>query len=63
MEAVFPIVFALAIGIGFAVGTGTIADRKGYNFVLFAFLGLFFGLIAILVALILPRKKPAYDLG
>jgi hypothetical protein len=46
--------------VGFAVGTGAIADRKGYNFTLFAALGLFLGIFGILIAAVIPKKKPAY---
>jgi hypothetical protein len=46
--------------LGFGFGSGAIADRKGYNFVLFAVIGLFLGIIGLLIALVLPKKKPAY---
>ena len=47
----------------FVVGTGYVADRKGYNFLVFALFGLFFGAIALVVAALLPRskKKTAQD--
>jgi hypothetical protein len=45
---------------GSASAAGAIADRKGYNFVLFAVIGLFLGIIGLLIALVLPKKKPAY---
>jgi hypothetical protein len=35
------------------------ADRKGYSFPLFAFLGFFLGPIAVIVAAVMPSKKLA----
>jgi len=61
MDTALPVLLALLIGVGFAAGTGAIADRKGYNFVLFATIGFFLGVIGILIAAVLPKKKPAYS--
>ncbi len=60
MDTAFPIIFSLLVMLGFGFGSGAIADRKGYNFVLFAIIGLFLGIIGLLIALVLPKKKPAY---
>ena len=61
MDTAFPILFALLVMLGFGVGSGMLADRKGYNFVLFAIIGLFLGIIGLLIAAVLPKKKPAYS--
>ncbi len=63
IDTVLPIVFAFAVMVGFAVGSDRIAERKGYSFTLFAFLGLFLGILAIIVAALIPRKKAAYAGG
>jgi uncharacterized membrane protein YiaA len=47
--------------VGLVVGTGYLAERKGYSFGLFAVLGLFLGVIALIVALVLPKKAPSFD--
>jgi MFS family permease len=39
--------------------SGWLGERKGYSFALFACLALFLGLIAVLVAALIPHKKPA----
>jgi hypothetical protein len=59
----FPLLIALAVMAGFTIGTGMIADRKGYNFLLFAIVGLFLGIFGLLLAAVLPRRKTGYDLG
>jgi MFS family permease len=46
--------------IGFPVGTGYIADRKGRRFVAWAAVGFFLGIIGLLIAVLVPAKKPAY---
>lgn len=61
METVAPLLIALAVGAAFAVGTGKIAEGKGYSFGLFAAIGFFLGIFGLLVAAVLPRKKPAYQ--
>lgn len=57
MDVVFPVFFAFAVGL--AILSGWLAERKGYSFALFAFLGLFLGILGVLVAAIVPAKKPA----
>ena len=57
---------ALIVGVflwtvAFVVGTGYLAERKGYSFGLFATLGLFLGIIALIVALVLPKKTREFD--
>jgi hypothetical protein len=47
--------------VAFVVGTGYMAERKGYSFGLFAALGLFLGIIALITAVVLPKKTPAFD--
>jgi hypothetical protein len=39
--------------------SGWLGERKGYSFALFACLALFLGVIAVLVAALIPQKKPA----
>src|SRR4051794_32006313 len=41
----------------FVVGTGWVAERKGYSFGLFIALGLFLGIIGLIIALVVPRKR------
>ena len=41
----------------FVVGTGWVAERKGYSFGLFVALGLFLGIIGLIIAFVVPRKK------
>lgn len=60
---ILPLLIALAVMAGFTIGTGMIADRKGYNFLLFAIVGLFLGIFGLLIAAVLPRRKSAYDVG
>ena len=62
MEIV-PLLIALTVMAGFTIGTGMIADRKGYNFLLFAVIGLFLGIFGLLIAAVLPKKKAAYDVS
>ena len=62
MEIV-PLLIALTVMAGFRIGTGMIADRKGYNFLLFAVIGLFLGIFGLLIAAVLPKKKAAYDVS
>ncbi len=45
----------------FAFGTGGLASRKGYNAVLWSVIGLFLGIIGLLIAALLPEKKPAFQ--
>jgi hypothetical protein len=45
------------LAVVFAVLSGWLADRKGYSFPLFAFLGFFLGPIAVIVAAVMPSKK------
>ena len=40
-----------------AVSTGSIADKKGYSYNQFALIGLFFPVIGLIVAAVLPDKK------
>jgi hypothetical protein len=53
--------FAFAIMGVFAFGTGGLASRKGYNAVLWSVIGLFLGIIGLLIAALLPEKKPAFQ--
>jgi len=60
MDTAFPIIFSLLVMLGFGIGSRMLADRKGYNFILFGVIGLFLGIIGLVIALVLPKKKPAY---
>jgi hypothetical protein len=53
--------FAFAFMSFFALGTGALASRKGYNAVLWSVIGLFLGFIGLLIALLLPKRKPAFS--
>ena len=53
--------FAFVVMGVFAFGTGGLASRKGYNAVLWSVIGLFLGIIGLLIAALLPEKKPAYQ--
>jgi MFS family permease len=59
MDTVLLIILAFAYITGVTVLAGWLADRKGYSFLLFAILGLFLGVLAVLVAAIIPKKKTA----
>jgi hypothetical protein len=61
METVALIVGVFVWMVAFVVGTGYLAERKGYSFGLFAALGLFLGIIALIIALVLPKKAPSFD--
>lgn len=39
--------------------SGRIAAKKGYSFILFAFLGVFFGLIMLVIVAVMPRREAA----
>ena len=60
MDVLIPVVIALGIAVAFTVGTGHVAERKGYSFALWAAIGFFLGLIGLLIAALLPTKKHAY---
>ena len=59
MDVLFSLGFTVGIMLVFAVGTGWIADRKGRSFVGWAVAGLFFGLLAVLLAAAMPKKAAA----
>jgi hypothetical protein len=59
MDAFIPVFVALAIAVGFTVGTGRLAERKGYSFALWAAIGFFTGVIGLVIAAVLPAKTPA----
>ena len=62
MDASFAVVlFVLAVTIGVTVGTGYIADRKGRSFLAWAAVGFFLGVIGLLIAAVVPAKKPSYQ--
>jgi F0F1-type ATP synthase assembly protein I len=56
---VFTLLIFFVLGIVFALLTGWLADRKGYSFPLFAFLGFFLGPVAAIIAAVMPSKKLA----
>ena len=60
METAFPVLFALVVVGGFTAGTGYIADRKGRSFVAWAAIGFFLGILGLLLAVVVPKKTPAY---
>ena len=51
------LIFVLAVF--FAVLSGWLADRKGYSFPLFAFIGLLLGPFAVIIAAVMPPKRAA----
>jgi hypothetical protein len=57
MEYLFAFVFMSA----FALGTGWVASRKGRNAVAWSMVGLFLGVIGLLLAAVMPSKKPAFQ--
>jgi hypothetical protein len=59
MELVLLIILVLVLTVGPIVLSGWLAERKGYSFALFACLGFFLGVIAVLVAALIPAKKQA----
>jgi MFS family permease len=54
---VFTLLILIVLACVFAVLSGWLADRKGYSFPLFAFLGFFLGPITVLIAAVMPSKK------
>ena len=61
METLAPLLFAFAVVLAFTLGTGRIAERKGHSFALWAAIGFFLGIIGLVIALLIPRKSPAYS--
>jgi hypothetical protein len=59
MDVVLLALVVLVVAAGPIVLSGWLAERKGYSFALFALLALFLGLIAVLIAALIPRKQPA----
>ena len=57
MEILFAFVFMAA----FALGTGWVASNKGRNAVAWSLIGLFLGVIGLLLAVLMPAKKPAFQ--
>ena len=53
-------IVGFAIAVAFAVICNRIAVRKGRGPILWAVLGFFFPLIALIIILLLPRKAPRY---
>jgi MFS family permease len=56
---VFTLLVFFVLAVGFALLSGWLADRKGYSFPLFAFLGFFLGPVTVLIAAVMPSKKLA----
>jgi hypothetical protein len=59
MDVVFLALVVLVVAAGPIILSGWLAERKGYSFALFALLGFFLGVFAILIAAVIPRKQPA----
>jgi MFS family permease len=57
VDTVLLIAIVFVWAVVFVVGTGWIAERKGRSFAGFAILGLFLGLIGLLIALLVPSTK------
>ena len=55
MEILLALVFVSA----FTFGTGWVASNKGRNAVAWSLIGLFLGVIGLVLALLMPSKKPA----
>jgi hypothetical protein len=55
------ILLALVFVSAFTFGTGWVASRKGRNVVAWSLIGLFFGVLGLLVAALVPSKKPAFQ--
>jgi Na+/H+ antiporter NhaA len=51
------LIFALEIAS--ALLSGWLADRKGYSFPLFGFIGLLLGPFAVIIAAVMPPKRAA----
>ena len=61
MDLNFIALLVLATISGVTFGTGYIADRKGRSFIAWAALGFFLGILGLLLAAIVPAKKPSYE--
>jgi MFS family permease len=59
MDVGLVVAFVFVYIVRLTVLAGWLADRKGYNFILFAILALFLGIFAVLIAAVLPKKKTA----
>lgn len=59
LEVLLLFVVALIVWLIPAYFSGRIAAKKGYSFVLFAILGLFFGLIMLVIVAVMPRREAA----
>lgn len=60
MATGFPLLLGLAVIAGCTIGTGYVADQKGRSFALWAAIGFFLGIFGLLLAVVIPRKTPAY---
>jgi hypothetical protein len=61
MAAAAPYLLSLLLGFLFAYGTGRIAARKGRNAVRWGVLGFFLGIFGLLIAYLVPARRPAFD--
>lgn len=50
-------IVVIVIWIICAVASGNMASKKGYSYIAFALLGLFTGIIGVIVAAVLPDKR------
>jgi hypothetical protein len=58
MVRIFGFVFAVAVWLLLAWGAGSVADRRGRPFWLYFAATLVVGPLALLAALLLPRRRP-----
>lgn len=49
-------IISFIIAVIFAIAIGAIAERKGYNFIVWLIFGFFFNIITFIVVLLLPKK-------
>ena len=61
MDAIAVVLFVFVVTVGVTVGTGYIADRKGRSFLAWAAIGFFLGVLGLLLAAVVPAKKPSYQ--
>jgi hypothetical protein len=57
LRSIGVIIVVFAWVVGCTVATGYIGERKGYSFGLFVALGFVLGVLGLIVAAVVPRKK------
>ena len=59
--ALFTLLLVFAAYAGLTLGTGYLAERKGRSFAAWAALGFFLGIFGLLLAAIVPARRPSHE--